>query len=425
MGVVYKARQIKANRTVALKMILSGQLASSDEVKRFQTEASAAAGLDHPNIVPIFEVGEHEGRHFYSMGFVDGQSLSELLRHGPLPPRGVARLMLQVTRAVEYAHAHGIIHRDLKPQNILLAGGGMTPRVADFGLAKQLSASGDLTATGQILGTPNFMSPEQARGDGGAIGPSSDIYSLGAMLYCLLTGRPPFQAANVIETLRQVVSQEPVSPRLLNDAVDRDLETITLRCLYKEPSKRYQSAAELAEDFERFLAARPIDARPIGPTERAWRWCRRNPLAASLLIAVAALLLLCAVGGASLALIANRYARRADENSERADRNTELASEAARKAAVETVVAEQRLAESYLDRGVRFAEEGEAGRGLLWMARALDVILATDDSLSSGPGNASSGAIVGGDDSRKRLEHAVRANLGAWRRSIERTATQS
>src|ERR1700722_17847604 len=223
MGIVYKARQIKANPIVAFKMILAGQFASAEDVKRFETEASAAATLDHPNIVPIFEVGEHEGRHFYSMGFIDGQSLSDILREGPLAPKEAARLMSRVAQAVEYAHSQGIIHRDLKPQNILLSQGG-SPRVADFGLAKQLTGTSELTATGQILGTPNFMSPEQARGDSHAIGSRSDIYSLGAVLYCLLTGRPPFQAANVIETLQQVVTQEPVSPRLLNGAVGRDLE---------------------------------------------------------------------------------------------------------------------------------------------------------------------------------------------------------
>ena len=318
MGIVYKARQIKANRTVALKMILGGHFASAEDVKRFETEASAAATLDHPNIVPIFEVGEHEGRHFYSMGFIDGKSLSEMLRDGPLAPKEAARIVRQVAQAVEYAHSQGIIHRDLKPQNILLSHGG-SPRVADFGLAKQLSGTSELTATGQILGTPNYMSPEQARGDGAAIGPLSDVYSLGAVLYCLLIGRPPFQAANAIETLRQVVTQEPVSPRLLNGAVDRDLETITLKCLQKQPAKRYQSASDLADDLDRFLVGKPIYARPIGPTKRLWRWCRRNPLAASLSAAVVALLVVGAIGGTTLAVIANRSAvreRRARDSAE-------------------------------------------------------------------------------------------------------------
>ncbi len=309
MGIVYKARQIKANRTVALKMILAGQFASEEDVKRFETEASAAATLDHPNIVPIFEVGEHEGRHFYSMGFIDGQSLSDVLREGPLAPKEAARLIRQVSQAVEYAHTQGIIHRDLKPQNILLSR-DRSPRVTDFGLAKQLAGASELTATGQILGTPSFMSPEQARGDTPAIGPLSDVYSLGAVLYCLLTGRPPFQSANVIETLRQVVSQEPVSPRLLNGAVGHDLETITLKCLQKDPAKRYQSAAELAGDLDRFLVGKPIHARPIGSTERLSRWCRRNPLVASLSAAVATLLLVGAIGGTTLAVIANRSAVR-------------------------------------------------------------------------------------------------------------------
>jgi eukaryotic-like serine/threonine-protein kinase len=309
MGIVYKARQIKANRTVALKMILAGQFASAEDVKRFETEAEAAATLDHPNIVPIFEVGEHEGRHFYSMGFIDGQSLSDVLREGPLAPKEAARLIRQVSQAVEYAHKQGIIHRDLKPQNILLSRDG-SPRVTDFGLAKQLAGASELTATGQILGTPSFMSPEQARGDSSAIGPLSDVYSLGAVLYCLLTGRPPFQSANVIETLRQVVAQEPVSPRLLNGAVGRDLETITLKCLQKDRAKRYQSASELADDLDRFLVGKPIRARPIGSIERLSRWCRRNPLVASLSAAVVTLLLVSAIGGTTLAVIANRSALR-------------------------------------------------------------------------------------------------------------------
>jgi eukaryotic-like serine/threonine-protein kinase len=326
MGIVYKARQTKANRTVALKMILAGQLASAADVKRFETEASAAATLDHPNIVPIFEVGEHEGQHFFSMGFVEGQSLSDVLRDGPLAPKEAARLMRLVADAVEYAHARGIVHRDLKPQNILLSRDG-APRVADFGLAKQLSGTSELTATGQILGTPNFMSPEQARGQSDAVGPLSDVYSLGAVLYCLLTGRPPFQAANVIETLRQVATQEPASPRLLNPAVDRDLETITLKCLQKEPANRYANARELADDLDNFLARRPILARPVGAAERIWRWCHRNPLAASLYTAVAMLLIVGGAGGATLAVIANRNARRADENAARADENARQANQ--------------------------------------------------------------------------------------------------
>jgi eukaryotic-like serine/threonine-protein kinase len=345
MGIVYKARQLKANRTVALKMILAERLASSQEVQRFETEGSAAATLDHPNIVPVFEVGEHAGQHFYSMGFVDGQSLSELLRNGPLAPQEAARLTRQVAQAIGYAHAKGIIHRDLKPQNILLSRDG-SPRVADFGLAKQLSGSSELTATGQVLGTPNFMSPEQARGAQAEIGPLSDVYSLGAVLYCLLTGRPPFQAANVIETLRQVATQEPVSPRLLNAAVDRDLETITLKCLQKEPTKRYNTATQLADDLDNFLARKPIRARPVGAAERVWRWCRRNPLAASLCAAIAMLLIVGGVGGTTLAVVANRNALRADQNTLRADRNALQSDENARRADQKTQDALAREAET-------------------------------------------------------------------------------
>jgi eukaryotic-like serine/threonine-protein kinase len=345
MGIVYKARQLKANRTVALKMILAERFASPEDVQRFETEASAAATLDHPNIVPVFEVGEHAGQHFYSMGFVDGPSLSEMLRNGPLTPKEAARVMRLVAQAVAYAHAKGVIHRDLKPQNILLSRDG-SPRVADFGLAKQLSGSGELTATGQVLGTPNFMSPEQARGAHDEIGPLSDVYSLGAVLYCLLTGRSPFQAANVIETLRQVATQEPVSPRLLNAAVDLDLETITLKCLQKEPAKRYTTATQLADDLDNFLARRPIHARPVGATERVWRWSRRNPLAASLCAAIAMLLIVGGVGGTTLAVVASRNAVRADENALRADRNARQSDESARRADQKTEDALAREAET-------------------------------------------------------------------------------
>ena len=241
MGVVYRARQVSLNRPVALKMILAGQLASNDDVKRFYLEAEAAANLDHPGIVPIYEVGQHKGQHFFSMGFVEGQSLAQRLADGPLPPREAAALMVKVAEAIEYAHGRGVIHRDLKPGNILLDRNGY-PRVTDFGLAKKLQGDSGLTGSGQIMGTPSYMPPEQAGGKRGEVGPAADVYALGATLYALITGRPPFQAATAMDTVRQVISDEPIPPRRLNPAADRDIETICLKCLEKEPARRYASA---------------------------------------------------------------------------------------------------------------------------------------------------------------------------------------
>ncbi len=243
MGVVYKARQRSLNRTVAVKMILAGHLASLADHERFHAEAEAAANLDHPGIVPVFQVGEHEGQHFYSMGFVDGQTLTERLAQGPVAPREAALLARDVAEAVQYAHSQGVVHRDLKPGNILLDRAGR-PRVADFGLAKRVASETHLTMTGQVLGTPSFMPPEQARGQTDEIGPSADIYALGAVLYAMLTGRPPFQAATSLDTLNQVLTRDPVPPRQLNAQVPPDLETIVLKCLEKSPARRYRSGQE-------------------------------------------------------------------------------------------------------------------------------------------------------------------------------------
>jgi len=282
MGVVFQARQISLNRPVALKMILTGQLANETEVKRFYTEAEAAANLDHPGIVPIYEVGQHEGQHYFSMGFVQGQSLSQRLAGGPLPAREAAELMRRVSSAIEYAHRRGVIHRDLKPANILLDQIG-NPRVTDFGLAKKLQCDSGLTGSGQVVGTPSYMPPEQAGGERGAVGPAADVYSLGATLYALLTGRPPFQAATAMDTLLMVISDEPVPLRRLNGSVPLDLETICLKCLEKEPGKRYASAAALVEDLRRFLAGEPIKARRTPLWERTLKLARRHPVAATLL----------------------------------------------------------------------------------------------------------------------------------------------
>jgi WD40 repeat protein/tRNA A-37 threonylcarbamoyl transferase component Bud32/tetratricopeptide (TPR) repeat protein len=285
MGVVYRARQAKLNRVVALKMILAGGHASAAELARFQTEAEAIARLRHANIVQVYEVGEHEGRPFFSLEFCGGGSLKERLSGTPLPADEAAALVEALARAMQAAHGQDVIHRDLKPANVLLAEDG-TPKITDFGLAKKLDEAGQ-THSGAIMGTPSYMAPEQAGGKTKEIGPSADVYALGAILYECLTGRPPFKAATAVDTILQLLSDEPVPPRQLQSKVPRDLETICLKCLRKEAAKRYRSAAALAEDLRRWRAGEPIAARPVGRAERAVKWVRRNPVVAALLAALA------------------------------------------------------------------------------------------------------------------------------------------
>ncbi len=296
MGVVYKARQLKLNRIVALKMVAAGQAADDDEIRRFRAEAEAVGRLDHPNIVPVYDTGDYDRQHYLIMGYVDGGSLKGRLAAGPLAPFDAAKIILAVARAVDYAHQKGIIHRDLKPSNILLDSQGQ-PRITDFGLAKRLHEAGDMTTTGQIMGTPGYMPPEQALGRSELIGPESDVYSLGATLYHLLTGRPPFQAATPLETLQQVVQQDPLSPRQLNASIDRNMETICLQCLQKEPANRYRSAAALADELERYLRGETILARPASLLERSLRWCRRKPVLAALAASVVVSAVLLLAGG--------------------------------------------------------------------------------------------------------------------------------
>jgi WD40 repeat protein len=277
MGVVYKARQVALNRTVALKVIVSAEASSPDFLRRFRIEAEAAAGLDHPNIVPIYEIGEVDGQPFFSMKLVDGPSLC-----GGVDPRRAAALAATLARAVHHAHQRGIIHRDLKPNNVLVDASG-EPHLTDFGLAKLVEKESTITKTIAVLGTPSYMSPEQARGDAKHITTTADVYGLGAILYELLAGQPPFVGGTTLETIRLVLDREPRRPAALNPKVDRDLETVCLKCLEKEPSRRYGSAEALADDLERWLRHEPIMARPASSARRAIKWAHRHPGVAILL----------------------------------------------------------------------------------------------------------------------------------------------
>lgn len=312
MGVVYKARQRRPDRIVALKMLLAGRHAGSKERTRFLYEAEAIAQLQHPHIVPLYEAGQHGELPYFTLEFISGGSLSNLLKASPLLPADAARMIEQLADAMHYAHQRGIIHRDLKPANVLLSTGGTTdrermgqnlsgtqssfiscvPKITDFGLAKNIADASTVTSTGAVFGTPSYMAPEQASGDVKQVGAAADVYALGAILYECLTGRPPFRGPTPAETLLQVLSQEPAPPSILQRSVPRDLETICLKCLRKEPQRRYTSALELAEDVRRFRANEPIKARPVGRIERGVKWCRRHPGVASLTAAVVLLTLI-------------------------------------------------------------------------------------------------------------------------------------
>jgi WD40 repeat protein len=379
MGVVYKARQTSLKRPVALKMILAGSAAGAQELARFRAEAEAVARLQHPNIVQVHEVGEQNGQPYFSLEFVNGGSLAERLAGKPLSPREAAQLVQTLARAMHYAHQQGIVHRDLKPANILLASGGreppesaerllsggsrpplpeFVPKITDFGLAKRVHVEEGLTQTGYVLGTPSYMAPEQAEGRHRDVGPGADLYSLGAILYQLLTGRPPFTSSTALGTLRQVLWDEPVPPSWLVAGIPRDLETVCLKCLEKAPARRYGSAQDLAEELGRFLAGRPVRARPVGALGRLTRWARRNPaVAASGGLAAALLVGLTVVS----LLFAWRERRHAD------DLRTALAAERESR-----YRADYRLAESYRDRGQQRFREGEVNQGILWLARALE-----------------------------------------------------
>jgi len=296
MGIVFRARQVSLNRIVALKVILLGQYASEHDLQRFQVEAKSAASLRHEGIVRVYSIGEWERNPYFSMDFIHGTTLAELIANNPIDPRHAARILSSLCGAIQYAHDNGIIHRDLKPGNVLVDKAGR-PHVSDFGLAKRCDTVPELTGTGQVIGTPNYMSPEQASGLHHLIRKQSDVYSLGAILYSILAGKPPFYAATIVETLKQVASEEPVPLIRLNRAVDRDLETITLKCLQKNPADRYQTAFELQEDIERYLNHEPIEARATTLASRICRWCLRNPVVSTLSFALAGLLIALAIGG--------------------------------------------------------------------------------------------------------------------------------
>ena len=308
MGVVYKAWHQRLHRTVAVKMLLAGPYARPQELERFLREAETVAGLRHANIVQVHEAGDVDGRPYFTMEFVEGGSLAEKLAGTPQPAGQAAALVATVAEAVHAAHQRGIVHRDLKPGNILLTADG-TPKLADFGVARRLEGAAGLTQSGAPLGTPSYMAPEQAEGKTRDVGPATDTYALGAILYELLTGRPPFRAETATETLRQVVSQDPAPPSRLNAAVPRDLETICLKCLHKEPPRRYASAQALAEDLQRYGRGEPIAARPAGRLERLARWVRRHPAAAGLLAVLA--VLVAATGAGALLLYPQQLAARA------------------------------------------------------------------------------------------------------------------
>ena len=414
MGVVYKARHTKLNRLVALKMILSGEHAGAAEVDRFRREAEAIAHLQHPGIIQIHEIGDHDGRPYLSLEFADGGSLQQQLAGTPQPVARAAQLTATLARAMAYAHQHGVVHRDLKPGNVLFAEG--LPKITDFGLAKRLEGNDSVTRSGSILGTPSYMAPEQASGDVHATGPATDVYSLGAIMYEMLTGRPPFRAASTLETIRQVVSEDPVPPRRLQPRVPVDLETICLKCLRKETGQRFGSATALADDLDRFLGGQPIQARPASMWEKAWKWAKRRPAVAALTLLS---LVLTAVGfglvtwqwleadgarrqaeraeqakevervGAVAAReeavgarqVEHAQRKQAEEERRKAEVERQKAEEERKRAEAERRKFQQLSARLLLEKGQNLCEQDDVGRGVLWLARGLETATADDVDL--------------------------------------------
>jgi WD40 repeat protein/serine/threonine protein kinase len=386
MGIVYQARQVSLNRLVALKTLLAGAAVTPEQLARFRTEAEALARLQHPNIVQVYEVGTAEGQPFFAMEYVDGGSLAQALTGGRWPvgdreaEHQAAQLLETLARALHAVHQCGIVHRDLKPANILLQlqnaesriqnekpppgsafciphSAFCIPKVTDFGLARVQAAERRLTQTGQAMGTPSYMSPEQARGAVGTVGPATDIYALGAILYELLTGRPPFEDVTPAQTLARVLDAEPVSPARLRPSLARDLVTICLKCLEKEPSKRYASALALAEDLRRFQNGEPIRARPVHSVERAWRWCRRRPVVAALLGLSAGLALALVIS----VLLYNARLREVNVRLEEALTKTER----------QVVTEHRQLVLLHVTAGMRDLNEGDSFTALLWLTEAL------------------------------------------------------
>jgi WD40 repeat protein/serine/threonine protein kinase len=434
MGVVYKARHLPLNRLVAVKVLLAGPHAGSEALARFRGEAAAIARLHHPNLVQVYEVGEYAGRPYAALEFVDGPSLAQHLNGTPLPARQAAEILQVLAQAIHYAHEHGIVHRDLKPANILLAVASgqwsvvgketssrntdhcpptTVPKITDFGLAKQLDTPSGHTRTGAVLGTPSYMAPEQAHGKAAQVTPRSDIYGLGAILYEMLTGRPPFRGESAMDTVLQVLSEEPVPPSRLCPRVPRDLELICLKCLEKDPQRRYASAAQLAEELRCFLNGEPLRVtRPVGTMERFGRWCRRNPKVAALAAAVLVSLVAGTAVSSCLGLQAwhdadeaRRQQRRADREAEQARLAEGQAEEQAKKAArdrdkarAEETKARRLAAVLALDRGLNLCEQQHIDQGLLWQARSLE--------------------LSPGEDAD--LRQVIRANWGAWRSQLNR-----
>jgi tRNA A-37 threonylcarbamoyl transferase component Bud32 len=377
MGVVYKARQVGLDRVVALKMILQAEHAGLDERERFRAEAHAVASLQHPHIVQIHEVGECQGLPFFSMEFCSAGNLDAQLDGTPWEPQRAARLVEVLARAMQAAHAAGIIHRDLKPANVLLSQDG-TPKVTDFGLARRVGTQGR-TRSGAVMGTPSYMAPEQAAGQGKQAGPTTDVYALGAILYELLTGRPPFKGATDIDTLLLVLTEEPVLVRRLQPKVPKDLETVCHQCLHKDPARRYSSAAALADDLRRFQAGEPVSARPVGTASRALRWARRRPAVAGLLITVAV------VVATGLGGILSTYSQALWER-DRADREAANARAQAQRADEEAAKARKGEAEAIKarDEAQLQAEAARTARQETRLQKYVAGIARADDQVQAG-----------------------------------------
>jgi WD40 repeat protein len=411
MGVIYKARHVKLNRLVALKMILADEFAPAPHLPRFLVEGEMIARLQHPNIVQIYHVGQHRGRPFFELEYVAGGTLAGLLKNGSLPPAAALRLVQQLANAVQYAHSQGIVHRDLKPANILMhkdEGQGargepesesssslaphpspLIPKITDFGLAKQVRLRSDLTTTGMVMGTPSYMAPEQAQASRN-VGPAADIHALGAILYELLTGRPPFKADSPMATALQVLYEEPTPPGRLRPQIAVDLETICLKCLQKDPQERYRSAAELEDDLGRFERGEPIRARAVGWWEWSYKWARRRPALASLLATIA---VLAVTSFAVITWLWNQAEMRAiaEENA-----NSKAQQHAQREQQARQDLARQTVG-IVLDEGQRLAAAGDVDQGLLLMARALELAAAAENA---------------------DLERVIRINLASWQQQL-------